>query len=259
MPERGQLRRRGRREATARRAADSAPSAASACQNRRAPIQPSLSWTDVTPRAAATRRPSRIAPRYSSSVISTCRSRNCQHASSRRIARRLAASVPLDDAAVDLQVAVGPGERSRVEPERVRVVREQCDRNVAGNLVERLAASACRATLHRASHARGASRPRAPTRARPARARPPPPPTRRPRAAPPAERSPTSGSGRARPRSPGRRSARRDRRGRGSAAPSRAFRPRPRSGRPRSRARTQSGATAPASARRLARESWTRI
>ena len=60
-------------------------SSASRCQSRGIDAsQPSLSWIAVTPREAASRRPVRIASRYSSSVVSTYRSLNCQAASSRR-------------------------------------------------------------------------------------------------------------------------------------------------------------------------------
>ena len=258
MPEPGQLRRRSRRAATARHGACSAPSAASDCQSRSAPIQPSLSWTAVTPLVGATRRPSRIAPRYSSSGMWMCRSRNRQQASSRR--------TPVASPRASRSTTPPSTSRSPSDQERAaELIHRECESWASSATGTSPATSSSAsfvgvsATPHPASHARAANRLRAPTRAGPARGRLPPPPTRRPPAEPPVERSPTSGSGHAHPKSPGRRSARRDRHGRGSAAPPRAFRPRPRSGRPRSRARTQSGATAPASARRLARESWTRI
>ena len=51
-------------------------------------------------------------------------------------AGRLAARVALDDAAVDLKVAVGSGERCRVEPQRVVVLGDQRGRRLAGDCVE---------------------------------------------------------------------------------------------------------------------------
>jgi hypothetical protein len=50
----------------------------------------------------------------------------------------LAALVALDHAALDLQVAVRLGERGRVEPQRVVVLRHQRDGDIAGDRVERL-------------------------------------------------------------------------------------------------------------------------
>ena len=53
-------------------------------------------------------------------------------------ARRLAALVPLDDAAVDVEVAARGRERGRVQPDGVVVLRDQERRRLAGDLVERL-------------------------------------------------------------------------------------------------------------------------
>jgi hypothetical protein len=53
-------------------------------------------------------------------------------------ARRLTALVALDDAAVHVElVAVRPGQRRRVDPQRVRVVGEQRDGHMTSDLVER--------------------------------------------------------------------------------------------------------------------------
>ena len=87
---------------------DNAPSAASACQNRRAPIQPSLSWTNVTPLAMRHAQASRIAlevlpVRDVDVPIAEPPARLLAEN-----ARRLAGSVALNDPAVDVQVAVGP-------------------------------------------------------------------------------------------------------------------------------------------------------
>src|SRR6476659_5000841 len=54
-------------------------------------------------------------------------------------ARRLAVRVALDDASVNLEIAAGAGERSRVEPERVVVLRPERGRPLPGDLVERAA------------------------------------------------------------------------------------------------------------------------
>ena len=51
-------------------------------------------------------------------------------------ARRLAVLVPLDDAAGDLELGVGEGERGRVDPERVVVLGHQRHGHVAGDGVE---------------------------------------------------------------------------------------------------------------------------
>ena len=53
-------------------------------------------------------------------------------------AGRLAFLVTLDDAAVDLEISLGKGERGRVEPERVVVLRPEGDRSRSCDLVERL-------------------------------------------------------------------------------------------------------------------------
>ena len=73
--------------------------------------------------------------------------------------RRLAAVVPLDHAAGDIEVAAGERQRGRVEPERVVVVGEERGRSVARDGVERL--------LRRAASAHSASRQPKPRRTPP--------------------------------------------------------------------------------------------
>ena len=60
-PDRRPPRRGGRAGSTARRAASAMPLSSSCCHSRSAPSQPSLSCTAVTPRAFASRMPTRIA------------------------------------------------------------------------------------------------------------------------------------------------------------------------------------------------------
>ena len=90
-----------------------------------APSQPSLSWIAATPRAFATRMPSRVASTHSSSVTVTKRSRKRHADSSRRIPVGRAVRVALDDPARNVEVAAGGGQARRVEPERVVVLRPQ--------------------------------------------------------------------------------------------------------------------------------------
>ena len=108
--------------------------------------------------------------------------------------RRLAVRVALDDAAVDLELAVREGERRRVEPERVVVLRPERGRGRPGHLVERFLrrlppTSADRQPVPRIQLP--------PLRVRARRARAPPRATSRLRAARRAARATRSGSGRA--------------------------------------------------------------
>ena len=102
-----------------------------------APSQPSLSWIAATPRAFATRMPSRVASTHSSSVTVTKRSRKRQADSSRRIPVGSPSGAALDDAARLVEIAAGAGEAGRVEPERVVVLRPQGRRRLSGDRVER--------------------------------------------------------------------------------------------------------------------------
>ena len=220
---------------------DNAPSAASACQNRRAPIQPSLSWTDVTPAPP----PAGLAHRVE---VLPVRDVDVPIAEPPALlARTPVASPEASRSTTPPSTSRSPSARESAAEliHRVRVMGKQRNRHLAGYLVERL--------LRRR---RGRSASRQP----------------RPRSQPPSGTDPSPSLTRQRLLHRGHalqpdlplsdrprrevdmcvREARedaapRDRPGRGSVAPPRASRPRPRSGHRRSRARTQSEATAPAS------------
>ena len=137
QPECGELRRGGRRAATARHAA-SGPRARG-CGRRSRRRRASRPCRGSRRRRARSRRrmPSRDASTHSSSVTVTKRSRKRQADSSRRTPVGAPVRVALDDAARHVEVACGPGERRAVEPERVVVLRPQRGRRVAGDGVER--------------------------------------------------------------------------------------------------------------------------
>ena len=104
-----------------------------AARSASAPSQPSLSCTATTPRRFASFMPARIASTYSSSAIVDVALAELPRRLLAQHAGRLAALVALDDAARHLEVAVRAGERGRVEPERVVVLRDQRGRDVAGD------------------------------------------------------------------------------------------------------------------------------
>ena len=115
-------------------------------------------------------------------------------------AGRLAVGVDLDDASLDLEIAVRLGERGRVEPERVVVAGHERGRRVAGDRVELLprgldggrpVAAPPAASAKPAAGLDGLDR-RRPRAQGPRRAKP------CPRGAPPAARAPTTESARAR-------------------------------------------------------------
>ena len=115
------------------------PRRRSRCQRRSAPSQPSLSWTAVTPREAASLQP--VAHRVDVLVVGRSRrsaSRKCQADSSRRTPVGSPRSSRSTTPPGDLEVAVRARERGRVEPERVVVACHQRRRDVAGDRVERL-------------------------------------------------------------------------------------------------------------------------
>ena len=102
-----------------------------------APSQPSLSWIATTPRLARSVAPSRVASTNSSSLGIADTRAELPRGLLAQDPRRLAGRVALDDAALDLEVAVGARERGRVEPGGVVVLREEQRRDVARDLVER--------------------------------------------------------------------------------------------------------------------------
>ena len=114
----------------------SAVIAPSRCHRRSAPSHPSLSWTEVTPRALASLRPTRIASRYSPSGTVTWRALNCQAASSRRIPVGSPASSRSTTPPATSRSPPARCERGRVQPERVVVLRDQRGRDVARHRVE---------------------------------------------------------------------------------------------------------------------------
>ena len=116
----------------------SAPAAAIDCQYLSAPIQPSLSWTAVTP--LRRRHAQALAHRLEVLLVRDVDVPIAEPPARllAENARRLSASVALDDSAVDVQVAVGPRKCGRVDPQGMRVVGKQRNRHLAGDLVERL-------------------------------------------------------------------------------------------------------------------------
>ena len=103
-----------------------------------APSQPSLSWIATTPLDA--REPQAVAGRVHELVLARHREAGAE-LPCRLLAQdagRLAGSVPLDDASLHLQVAVGERERGGIEPERVVVLRPEQRRSVSGRRVESL-------------------------------------------------------------------------------------------------------------------------
>ena len=102
-----------------------------------APSQPSLSWIATTPRLAAMRRPSRVASTNSSSRRHREPGAELPRGLLAQNAGRLARGIALDDAALDLEIALGARERGGVEPCGVVVLREEERGDVAGHRVER--------------------------------------------------------------------------------------------------------------------------
>ena len=117
---------------------DSGLRASSCCQRRSDPTPPSLSCRAVTPRrrrdgeADAHRLEVHVVGHAQVTLPEPPRRLLAQHAG------RLAAGVALDDAALDLEVAARQGERGRVQPERVTVLRDHCRRCTARDVVEPL-------------------------------------------------------------------------------------------------------------------------
>ena len=136
-----------------------------------APSQPSLSWIAPTPREFASLSPVRVASTHSSSA----RHDPAVAEPPRRLLAqdpgRLAPLVALDDAARDVQIAVRGGERGRVQPRGVVVLREHDRRRLAGDRVERLLRRLRRGTpvAVSASRSRAASGPAGPSPRRSAR------------------------------------------------------------------------------------------
>ena len=176
----------------------SAPSASSRCQKRRAPSQPSLSCTAVTPREAASLHAR--AHRLDVLVVGGLDVAVAELPARllTQDARRLAVLVSLDHAAGHLQIAVGEGERGRVEPDRMRVAGHQRDRPVGDDRVQRALGRVDRRRPFAAPPAPAAEpgRPRRAFERVAARARAPLPASSCPRAAPRPAPSPRWGSAR---------------------------------------------------------------